>query len=100
MGGSPPHGAHGPLSALRSPTAQAIMRSVARRSPAFLLAALALGFAVAAALALALPSLGQGDANSPELRPDLVQRLPSELVTRGNDDRFELGFAGRLHERG
>lgn len=100
MGGTPPHGAHGPLSALRSPTAQAIMRSVARRSPAFLLAALALGFAVAAALALALPSLGQGDANSPELRPDLVQRLPSELVTRGNGDRFELGFTSAVENRG
>ena len=76
------------------------MRGVARRSPVLLLASIALSFAVAAAVALALPSLGQGDTSSPELRPDLVQRLPSELETREAEGRFELGFTSAVENRG
>ena len=64
------------------------------------LAALGLCFAVAAAVALALPALGQGDASSPELRPDLVQTVPSDLVTRNRSDRFELGFTSAVENHG
>ena len=75
-------------------------RAVVRRSPSFLLAALALGFTLAAAVALALPELGQGGSSAPELRPDLVQRYPSDLVTREQGGRFEVGFTSAVENRG
>lgn len=71
-----------------------------RCSPSHLLAGVALCLALAAAVALALPALGQGDANAPELRPDLVQRVPSGLVTRGAGGRYELGFNSAVENHG
>jgi Lysyl oxidase len=73
---------------------------VAHRSPPVLLAAAALCSVLAAVLALALPDLGQGSSSSPERRPDLVQRTPSDLVTRADGGRFELGFTSAVENRG
>lgn len=73
---------------------------IASRSSSLLLTALALCSALAATVALALPALGQGDSGSPELRPDLVQRVPSGLVTRVDDGRHQLGFTSAVENRG
>ncbi len=76
------------------------MPGVVRRSPSFLLAAVALGCTARDGVALAMPELGQGGSSAPELRPDLVQRLPSGLVTREEGERFELGFTSAVENRG
>jgi hypothetical protein len=73
---------------------------VARRSPSLLLVALGCAFALAAGIALALPALGRGATGVYELRPDLVQRIPSGVVTRESDGRFELGFESAVENHG
>jgi hypothetical protein len=65
------------------------------------LAGLALACALAAAVALAVPALGQDDSTAPERRPDLYQRIPSGLVTQEtNAGRFELGFDSAVENHG
>ncbi len=73
---------------------------MALRSRGLPLVALAAVFALVACVALVLPALGRGASSSPELRPDLVQRVPSGLVTRSLGERHQLGFDSAVDNRG
>jgi Lysyl oxidase len=61
--------------------------------------ALCLG-GVAAILLYVTSSRDQAAAEPPELQPDLVQRVPSDVSVRRRGDRVELGFESRVENHG
>jgi hypothetical protein len=48
----------------------------------------------------AVPAAGGSDSGVPELRPDLVQRTPSNVTTREQSGRHLLGFDAAVQNHG
>jgi Lysyl oxidase len=70
------------------------------RSPSLALAIVALVWAGLASAALGGAPAGAAGSSARELRPDLVQRIPSNVGVRASGGRFALGFDSTVENHG